>query len=83
MRNIYDIRKLVNRKGNYGEDVFGITLPQEMVIMAGGAGTSWHIEFTQISGTKCIVLKSGCSYADIKEAIKKEAKELDLGDLKV
>ena len=81
MRNIYEIRTLVKRT-DYGEDVLGITLPKEVVIMAGGAGTSWHIEFSQMSGTKCIILKSGCSYAEIKESIKREARELDLSELK-
>jgi len=82
MRNIYEIRTLVNRNNSYGEDVFGITLPKEVVIMAGGTGTAWHIEFVQISGTKCILLKSGCSYEDIKNRIMKDAKEMDLEDLK-
>lgn len=81
MRNIYEIRTLVKRS-EYGDDVLGITLPREVVTMAGGPGTSWHIEFSQISGTKCIVLKSGCSYSEIREQIKKQAKELDLEDLK-
>ena len=79
MRNVYEIRKIVNRE-NY--DVFGITLPKEIVTMAGGIGTSWHVEMVQMSGVKCIVLKSGCSYEDIKEKIKQDAKEMDLEDLR-